>query len=59
MRLWDVNKFAQTFGGNPCPLGFSYNSGTNKQWLTVEELRTLIREHVDPAFTHEGLQACQ
>jgi UDP-N-acetylglucosamine 4,6-dehydratase (inverting) len=59
MPLWDVNKFAQTFGGNSCPLGFSYNSGTNKQWLTVEELRTLIREHVDPAFTHEGLQACQ
>lgn len=30
--------------------GFSYNSGTNTEFLTVEQLRGLIREHVDPAF---------
>ena len=30
--------------------GFAYNSGTNPDFLTVEELRSLIREHVDPAF---------
>ena len=28
--------------------GFSYNSGTNGQFLGVDELRRLIREHVDP-----------
>lgn len=28
--------------------GFAYNSGTNDHFLTVEELRTLIREHVAP-----------
>ncbi len=28
--------------------GFSYNSGTNAQFLTVEQLRALIREHVAP-----------
>ena len=32
------------------PPGFSYNSGTNSEFLTVDMLRSLIREHVDPRF---------
>lgn len=32
------------------PFGFKYNSGTNTEWETVESLRTLIKEHVDPSF---------
>ena len=32
------------------PKGFAYNSGSNPDFLTVETLRTLIREHVDPTF---------
>lgn len=30
--------------------GFSYNSGTNPDFLSVDQLRGLIREHVDPQF---------
>lgn len=30
--------------------GFAFNSGTNSRFLTVEQLRELIREHVDPNF---------
>lgn len=30
--------------------GFAYNSGENADFLTVDDLRTLIRTHVDPAF---------
>tara|TARA_B100000674_G_scaffold493392_1_gene515566 strand:+ start:180 stop:1199 length:1020 start_codon:yes stop_codon:yes gene_type:complete len=30
--------------------GFAYNSGTNPDFLSVEQLRHLIREHVDPSF---------
>ena len=30
--------------------GFAYNSGSNPEFLTVETLSRLIREHVDPAF---------
>jgi FlaA1/EpsC-like NDP-sugar epimerase len=33
------------------PFGFKYNSGTNTEWETVETLRTLIVEHVDPNFS--------
>ena len=32
------------------PAGFAYNSGSNPDFLSVEQLRALIREHVDPAF---------
>ena len=30
--------------------GFSYTSGENTEWETVDSLRTLIHEHVDPDF---------
>ena len=33
------------------PFGFKYNSGTNTEWETIEGLRDLIKEHVDPKFT--------
>ena len=52
MDLWDVNKFMQEFGGKTCPTNFSYNSGTNSEWLSVEQLRDLIREHVDSEFSY-------
>ena len=32
------------------PQGFAYNSGSNPEFLSVEQLRELIREHVDSAF---------
>lgn len=47
-RQWDTAKYARTFGGKPCDLGFRYNSGTNSDWLGIEELRRLIAEHVRP-----------
>jgi Predicted nucleoside-diphosphate sugar epimerases len=36
--------------GSAVPTGFAYNSGSNPHFLSVEQLRALIREHVDPAF---------
>lgn len=30
--------------------GFTYNSGTNKDFLSVEQLRELICKHIDPNF---------
>ncbi len=53
MPLWDVAKFTEAFGGQHCQNGFSYSSGTNNEWLTVDEIRDLIREHYDPNFTCE------
>ena len=33
------------------PFGFKYNSGTNTEWETIDSLRELIKEHVDPSFS--------
>ena len=35
---------------NTVPHGFAYNSGTNPEFLSIDQLRTLIRKHVDPTF---------
>lgn len=32
------------------PFGFKYNSGTNTEWETINTLRQLIVDHVDPRF---------
>jgi hypothetical protein len=37
-------------GCQPVPEGYAYNSGTNPDFLTVEQLRELIHRHVDPEF---------
>lgn len=51
IQLWDVEKFTSTFNGTLCADGFCYNSGTNSEWLSVGEIRDLIKSHVDLAFT--------
>jgi len=35
---------------NPVPIDFAYNSGTNPDFLSVNQIRTLIKAHVDPNF---------
>jgi UDP-N-acetylglucosamine 4,6-dehydratase/5-epimerase len=57
MPLWDLDEYARAEGGKRCAEGASYNSGTNTEWLGVEELRALIRAHVDPTFTPGGRSA--
>lgn len=48
---WDLKEFVEHFGAHKVPQGFTYNSGENKEWETVETLRKLIKEHVDPNFS--------
>lgn len=50
VQLWGIDDFTETFKGKPCTSGFKYNSGTNRDWLGVEEIRNLIKLHVDPSF---------
>ena len=47
---WDVDRYIETFSAKKVPLGFHYSSGTNSDWLTVEQIRDLITTHVDPSF---------
>jgi UDP-N-acetylglucosamine 4,6-dehydratase (inverting) len=48
---WSMDDYIKAFNGNLVDMGFKYNSGTNTEWLTVDELRDQVREHVDPAFS--------
>jgi hypothetical protein len=32
--------------------GFNYSSRTNTDWLSVNDLRKLIKEHIEPGFEH-------
>lgn len=54
MKLWDIEKFTKAFGGRPCLSGFCYSSGANTQWLSVEQIRDLIRLHVDGSFSSDA-----
>jgi UDP-N-acetylglucosamine 4,6-dehydratase (inverting) len=47
---WSLDEYKKTFNAVPVPQGFKYNSGTNTEWLTVEQIRELIKEHVDASF---------
>jgi UDP-N-acetylglucosamine 4,6-dehydratase (inverting) len=46
-----VEDFVAHFNAVKVKPGFQYNSGENTEWVSVEELRQLIVEHVDPRFT--------
>jgi FlaA1/EpsC-like NDP-sugar epimerase len=50
LPIWDKASYMKAFDAKPVPAGFRYNSGTNTEWITPEEIRTLIKEHVDPNF---------
>jgi UDP-N-acetylglucosamine 4,6-dehydratase (inverting) len=43
-------RYCHAVGAKPVPHGFTFNSGTNSEWLSAEQLRELIRKHVDPSF---------
>lgn len=49
--VFDLEGFISDFNAKPVPVGFNYNSGNNDSWIGPEEIRKLIREHVDPDFT--------
>ena len=47
---WNINDFIKQFKAKKVPKGFSYNSGSNDCWETVDSLRELIKTHVDSNF---------
>lgn len=49
-KRWNINEFVEKYNASKVPMGFSYNSGENTEWESVESLRRLIKENVDPNF---------
>lgn len=48
---WGLEDYIQHFNAKRVEMGFRYNSGENTEWESVDSLRKLIKEHVDPTFT--------
>jgi UDP-N-acetylglucosamine 4,6-dehydratase (inverting) len=51
-----MSSFSKKHNPKTVPPGFSYNSRDNKHFLTVNEIRDLIRDHVDPEFSSPVVQ---
>ena len=47
---WSLEKYIDTFKAKKVKDGFKYNSGSNDQWLSINEIRDLIVNFVDPDF---------
>ena len=47
---WDKNEFLKKFNATKVKPGFQYNSGANEEWESIDDLRVLIKTHVDPTF---------
>lgn len=46
----DMKKYLSHYNGKMVKQGFKYNSGTNEQWLSVDQIREEIRLNVDKNF---------
>ena len=51
---YSISEYCDQTSARRVPLGFCYNSGSNEQFLSVDELRDLIAEHVDPSVAANG-----
>jgi UDP-N-acetylglucosamine 4,6-dehydratase (inverting) len=47
---FNLNDFIKNFNAKLVPQGFHYTSENNAEWETIDSLRKLIIEHVDPNF---------
>jgi UDP-N-acetylglucosamine 4,6-dehydratase len=52
-HTWEKKDYIDKFNAKLVNIGFSYNSGSNSEWETIESLRELIKEHVDQNFQYE------
>jgi len=50
--IWKLDEYLKKYKPTKVANGFNYSSGNNSEWLTVEDLRRLIKEEVDPNFNH-------
>jgi UDP-N-acetylglucosamine 4,6-dehydratase (inverting) len=48
--VWDLEQWKEKFKATKVPEGFRYNSGSNSEWLSVSQIRSMIKTHVDPEF---------
>lgn len=47
---WTIEEFITKFNGRRVDEGFSYSSDKNDEWLSVDQIRYQIKEHIDSEF---------
>jgi len=45
-----INQYIQSRNAHPVKPGFAYESGTNPEFLSVDQIRSLIKTHLNPEF---------
>lgn len=48
--FWSKEDYMKKTNAREVERGFKYNSGTNSEWLTVDQIRQLIKLNLDPEF---------
>lgn len=48
---WSIDEYAKEHGGKKVAPYFKYDSGKNTDWLTPEQIRQQIIDHIDPNFS--------
>jgi FlaA1/EpsC-like NDP-sugar epimerase len=48
--IYSKDDYKKAFNGTDVPNEFSYNSGNNTEWETIDSLRELVKIHVDSNF---------
>ena len=48
--VWEIDDYIKAFNAQLVEPGFEYDSGENPERLSIEEIRALIKEKVDPRF---------
>jgi UDP-N-acetylglucosamine 4,6-dehydratase/5-epimerase len=49
--LWNYDEYFVKRNARKVPFGFTYNSGTNEEQLSKQQLRDLITKYIDPKFS--------
>ncbi|SMO87878.1 UDP-N-acetylglucosamine 4,6-dehydratase (inverting) [Fodinibius sediminis] len=52
--IWNKKEYMAHFNAEYVEPGFTYNSGENEEWETVESLRHKIKKYVDSSFSVNG-----
>jgi UDP-N-acetylglucosamine 4,6-dehydratase/5-epimerase len=47
---FSIDEYCNKMKAVRVPIGFTYNSGSNQDWLSVADIRSLIQRHVDAGF---------
>lgn len=45
-----IERYMEAYQAKRVPENFRYSSGNNHDWLSVEQIRKLIKQHIDPNF---------